>query len=67
MSTSTAEIEELRERLRRLEHAASRPCGSTNMVGAAVYLNRSRRVGLFLLAHAFAPLGITGRPFQCNE
>jgi hypothetical protein len=42
MSTPTAEIEELRERLRRLEHAAARPRGSTNMAGAATYLNRSR-------------------------
>jgi hypothetical protein len=35
-------LKDLRERLRRLENAASRPRGSTNMAGAAVYLNRSR-------------------------
>jgi len=43
MATPTAEIlEELCERLRRLENAATRPRGSTNMAGAATYLNCSR-------------------------
>jgi hypothetical protein len=42
MSTPPAEIiDELRERVRRLEDAASRPRGSTNLKGAAAYLNRS--------------------------
>jgi hypothetical protein len=42
MSTPPAEIiDELRERVRRLEAAASRPRGSTNLKGAATYLNRS--------------------------
>jgi hypothetical protein len=36
-----AEIEELRARLVRLEAAAKRPRGATNMVGAAQYLGRS--------------------------
>jgi hypothetical protein len=35
-------LAEVRERLRKLEHAASRPRGATNMAGAAAYLNRSR-------------------------
>jgi len=39
---STAEIEELHKRLRRLEQAAARPRGSTNMAGAAAYLGCSR-------------------------
>jgi hypothetical protein len=42
MSTPPAEIiDELRERVRRLEAAASRPRGSANLKGAAAYLNRS--------------------------
>jgi hypothetical protein len=41
-TTSTSEIiDELRERVRRLEAAASKPRGSTNLKGAAAYLNRS--------------------------
>jgi hypothetical protein len=35
-----SELDQLRARLARLENAAG-PCGSTNQVGAARYLNRS--------------------------
>jgi len=42
MPTENSEIEDLRARLRRLEDAAARPRGWTNMAGAATYLNRSR-------------------------
>jgi hypothetical protein len=43
MSAETPDIlHELNERLRRLENAAARPRGSTNMVGAAAYLNCSK-------------------------
>jgi predicted DNA-binding transcriptional regulator AlpA len=36
-----SEIDELRARLRRLEHAAARPTGRTNLPGAARYLGVS--------------------------
>jgi hypothetical protein len=41
MSEQQLELEELRARLQRLETAAARPRGRTNMVGAARYLGRS--------------------------
>jgi hypothetical protein len=41
MSEQQLELEELRARLLRLETAAARPRGRTNMVGAARYLGRS--------------------------
>jgi len=40
-TSSQSEIDELRARLARLEAAATRPRGRTNMVGAARYLHRS--------------------------
>jgi len=43
MSTEQqSKIDDLQARLRKLEKAAARPRGWTNMAGAAAYLNRSR-------------------------
>jgi predicted DNA-binding transcriptional regulator AlpA len=42
MPTTESEIDELHARLRRLEKAAARPRGRTNLPGAAAYLGISR-------------------------
>jgi excisionase family DNA binding protein len=57
-----SEIEELRKRIARLEQAAEKPRGRTNLAGAARYLNTSEETLRKRLSSGGGPRGArTGR------